>query len=216
MAGQVGLVIVQVGRMRARTKITQRIEHAARLTPDGRILAVVFEMPREWRASLNVEQIATYAVMTLPSERTDVDPWEFFGNLAVRACRVTSADRDVVREICIILFRRAGEKIYTKRKFLDEKKIEAARLNTLHPVFTRDVANNVWHLENSTADEVIVRRLATLLSWPGEGTVIVGASSEENAHVKRMNMDKDLVGVPTKIDYDWANPQFAVDFTFED
>ena len=72
------------------------------------------------------------------------------------------------------------------------------------PVFTRDVANNVWHLNEVNLMERLVARFSSLLTWQDEEFVVVSGNkiSEINDR-KKLTLKEDLVGVPTKVPYFW-------------
>jgi hypothetical protein len=99
------------------------------------------------------------------------------------------------------MYRKSGEKAYLRRLTSNDEFIDKARFNAIHPVFTRDVANNVWHLSRSNAVSRIIQRLSALLTWPDERTRIISNSSTRSLAWRPLNLDKDLIGVPTKVEY---------------
>lgn len=73
-------------------------------------------------------------------------------------------------------------------------------------VFTRDVANNVWHLLNDDFKERVITRFSTLLTWQDEDFLIVEPSKTiEVKERKALVLKEDLVGVPNKVPYFWDN-----------
>lgn len=201
----IGVVVVHTAGLRSVEAICKRISEGVLMTPDGRVLAVTYKMSNNWESSICVEGIATRTVLDPAGSRGDDDDWEFSGNLAVRVCEVKAEARRVTSEMGVILFRRSGDKPYVRRRSLSEDQIEAARLDALHPVFTRDIANNVWHLQKSNHLSALTSRLGALLAWPDE-TIAIVASSTTTVAVAQLALDQDLIGVPTKVDYPWALP----------
>lgn len=188
--------------------LLSRARDAMEATPPGRVLCVVFELPAVWEASANVEAVMTDAVLGRPEERSDHPEWEFFGNLAVRICKTRVGGREVVKEQAALLFRRAGDRAYVRRKSLDAAAVKAARIDAHHPVFTRDVANNVWHVSKESE---VVSRLAMLLAWPDEAVLQLSVDGERRSILKRPDLEQALVGVPEKILYDWSSAPGASD-----
>lgn len=201
----VGIAVVNVIGVRASKSIVRRIRQGMLLTPNGRVLCVIYQLPKSWDATLSVESVAIGTVLDPAGSRGDEDDWEFFGNLVIRVCKVHPQVRKVSSELGVILFRRSGDKPYVRRKAMSEKQVESARFDTIHPVFTRDVANNVWHLEDGAHVSAVVRRLGGLLAWPDEKIALVEGTTSEVA-VTPLSLDADLIGVPMKVDYPWAQP----------
>jgi hypothetical protein len=76
----------------------------------------------------------------------------------------------------------------------------SAEISVGHKAFTRDVANNTWHLTDDRCDDAIVERLSYLLTWPDEVTLSI--SDEVVSHRRRVpDLDLDLIPVPTKKAY---------------
>lgn len=212
----VGLVLMDLGRMKSPTAISKRVNVAKRLTPEGRILAVMFDLPTNFKPSRNIESLVTRSVLAPPLKRSDHEAWEFFGHLVIRVCEVHHSQHSIEKEMGVVLFRRQGPKAYLLRRGLNEREVAKAKIATLHPVFTRDVANNVWHLEKNSAKKDIINRLTSLLAWPGESFALVKSSSVEMRPIERMDLDSGLIGVPTKVNYGWATGQDPLDPIFED
>jgi hypothetical protein len=100
--------------------------------------------------------------------------------------------------------RKSGDKPYKRR---GEISIASTKKNTVpvkDPVFTRDVANNVWHLLENNVNQRIIERFSSLLTWQDEDFIFV--NGEKITVIKNRNkldLSVDLVGVPTKIPYEW-------------
>jgi len=72
------------------------------------------------------------------------------------------------------------------------------------PVFTRDVANNVWHLSEENLIERLIARFSSLLTWQDEDFIVVsGTKISQVTDRKKLDLKSDLVGVPSKIPYIW-------------
>lgn len=203
----VGVVVVHLEGISSANLISTKIAEGVALTPVGRVLAVTYTMSQNWEPSICFEGIATATVLDPAGSRGESDDWEFSGNLAVRVCEVVNDARRVTSEIGVILFRRSGDKPYVRRRTMSEEQIEAARLDSVHPVFTRDVANNVWHIEKDNHLSSLTYRIGALLAWPDENIAVV-ASSTTYLPVSPLELDSALIGVPAKIDYPWAAPIF--------
>lgn len=201
----IGLVVVHSYGARSEQSLRKRIQVGAAITPIGRVLAVTYQMPKHWEPSLSVEGLATSTVLDPAGSRGDEDDWEFSGNLAVRVCEVKKGVRCVTSEIGVILFRRSGDKPYVRRRSMTEEQINSARLDSLHPVFTRDIANNIWHLEKSEHLTTLTNRLGALLAWPDEMIAVVRGRTSLIA-VSQLDLERNIIGVPTKVDYPWALP----------
>ena len=202
----IGLVIAEVDAGTNRTAAKRLAKLAAESVPDGRILAVIYPMPQSWKISLPYESDITSAILGNPKERGGEPEWEFFGNLAVRLCNVIPSVREVEREVGVLLLRRAGEKTYVRRLGAFSETLESSRLPVLDPVFTRDVANNIWHLRVKNSETALRRRLGALLSWSDETILVFNQQGLRRYPNHRLRLESDLVGVPVKVSYVWHRP----------
>lgn len=200
----VGMTFVELSDDVRRSSLSRQVMKAAELTPEGRTLAVIYHLPAAWKVSLPVEEIVISCLLGAPQTRTDSDDWGFFANLSVRICRPSSLERVVIRELGVVLMKRCGEKPYIRRHSATDELLARASLPTLHPVFTRDVANNVWHLPFNRYQARLRGRLGSLLAWPDEDLLLVGESGVRRVQNSIANLDGDLVGVPTKITYSFG------------
>ena len=205
---RVGLVVVTPEASGDERAWRQAIDEGARSTPEGRMLVLLLPSTSVWEPSLPLEAIATEAVLGQPSARGDTDDFAFFGTVAVRFCAPsTDAWRRTERESTLLLFRRSGPKAYARAKSAESEILDAARIWTLHPVFTRDVANNVWHMPADRGEDAILGRLAALLAWPDEDVLQVDEAGSRSWTGVRGDLDADLIGVPQRIAYDWHPSQ---------
>jgi hypothetical protein len=73
-------------------------------------------------------------------------------------------------------------------------------------VFTRDVANNVWHLINDNFKDRVAARFSALLTWQDEDFLVHdGSRIRPLLNRKTLTLKEDLVGVPNKVPYFWDN-----------
>jgi hypothetical protein len=210
-----GLIILITDHTETATKLLEQTKRGAEETPEGRMFAVIYTLPRNWKSNSNIEQTVSALVLKEPHDRREHDEWEFFGNLAVRSCTVSADTRLVESEYAVLMFRRRGDKAYTRRKSASAELLEEAHLPTLHPVFTRDIANNVWHFESADPIKAIIARLSILLTWPDEHTIIFQNNEKLQQSRPNPEFDKDLIGVPTKVDYLFASKNLVINFSPE-
>jgi len=184
----------------SRESVVQQIKHAASLVSEGRYLISVFEAPETWNSSMPIESIVLSETLG-PIESRNFD-WEFFGNGAIRCYK--GKKLKLVKTLQWIILRKSGDKPYKRR---GEISIASTKKNTVpvkDPVFTRDVANNVWHLLENNVNQRIIERFSSLLTWQDEDFIFV--NGEKITVIKNRNkldLSVDLVGVPTKIPYEW-------------
>ena len=93
---------------------------------------------------------------------------EFFATQFIRAYSDDVLDRPAAEIACVIFRDASGPPAYKTRLARSAVELAEARLPTKHPAFTRDFANNVWHISAKNHIEGMVQRLAQLLTWPGE------------------------------------------------
>jgi hypothetical protein len=73
-------------------------------------------------------------------------------------------------------------------------------------VFTRDVANNVWHLLGDNFKERLTSRFSSLLTWQDEEFVVLdGGKTSFIKERTALTLKEDLVGVPKKVPYFWES-----------
>jgi len=159
------------------------------------MLGIIYRLPKKWKKSIPIEGVFKEIVMN----GTDKD-WEYFGDVFIRACNVKSNIREVDSEYCLVLFRRTGPKSYQRRHELESQMVIDSEIQTLHPVFTRDVANNVWHLKVNGIYDRIITRFTSLVSWPDEDALIIQSGFQRRREVRVLSMEDDLIGVPKKIE----------------
>jgi hypothetical protein len=204
----IGMVIAELEDDADGAEAAALVKQAAIDTPPGRHLAVIYPLPGSWEASEPLEAAIVAEVLGPYYNRVSLPEWEFFGNLSVRICKASSRGRAVAREVGVVLFRRVGKKPYERRRDLTACQLEDASLPTLHPVFTRDVANNMWHLPAKGWKGKLRSRLASLLTWPDERAVLLCSDGHtQSLRVEQPDYAEDLIPVPTKTYYAWVSGQ---------
>jgi hypothetical protein len=177
-----------------------QITKAKELVTEGRYLIAVYEAPNDWESHLPIESLVIGETLgSIQSRSTD---WEFFGNGVVRT--YTSKTLKFSKAYQWTIVRRVGDKPYARRPSLSAAVLKGNSIPVSDKVFTRDVANNVWHLLNDQFKERITTRFAALLTWQDEEFIVFeGGKSRSLTDRKALNLKGDLVGVPNKVPYFW-------------
>jgi hypothetical protein len=166
----------------------------------GRYLISVFDAPLDWESRIPIEALVVSG--TLGNIENRNPNWEYFGNGAIRCYKGKSLKLSRTLQWSII--KKLGDKPYKRR---DEFSIAKTKQNTVpvkDPVFTRDVANNVWHLNEENLTERIIARFSSLLTWSDEEFIVIsGTKISKIDERKKLNLKLDLVGVPSKVPYIW-------------
>lgn len=166
---------------------------------EGRYILVTYDVPFTWAKSICWEGILNEVFRT----SSYVDKlWSFFGSGTIRYYQRESST--LLETSNWLLYRKPGDKPYKRAKTIKKEILEFSRLDSLHKVFTRDVANNVWHfwIEDKSSSEF--DRFAGLLMWPDEEGQIITETGTLNLKNQKLKLDKNVVGVPTKIPYKWS------------
>lgn len=182
--------------------VKEQIVLARDLVSEGRYLIFVYEAPTDWESHIPFESIIINNTLGDIYKRS-LD-WEFFGNGAIRA--YTSKSFKLSKTYQWTILRKVGLKPYSRRKELSTKFLKDNVLPVSDKVFTRDVANNVWHLDNKLVKERIIARFAALLVWQDENFIVVERKKITNIESRTsLDLTEDLVGVPKKIEYFFDN-----------
>jgi hypothetical protein len=194
----IGVVIIDVSDIKSKKNIVDLIKSGIKDVPDGRSLVIMWESKNNWILTVPVESIATETVLGQIKDRGS-EYWEFFGNGVARIYRKDL--QSVESNMNWIIFRKDGEKAYKRRHVADATVVNESRLSTLHPVFTRDVSNNVWHLPSSRAKNQIVLRFKSLLSWSDEIGILHSSRGRKTVKHEPLIFEKDLIGKAAKVSY---------------
>lgn len=200
MTKRIGGVVLIV-RNCDEVELRKRIETAMDYVPSGRCLFVVWEIKHTWEKSIPIESLAVNTVLGSPSSRT-IGNWVFYGNGAVRLYKSTELSPSATW--MWVGVRRSGEKAYVRQRSenIDEQVLKLSTIPVSHPVFTRDVANNLWHLPSKNGLPRIIGRLQSLTTWADEVLIVSDGEVISRRKHKTLDCDDDLVPVAEKISYD--------------
>ena len=180
--------------------IINQVEISSSQVTAGRYLISVFDAPSNWESRIPIEALVVSG--TLGNIENRNPNWEYFGNGAIRCYKGKSLKLSKTLQWNII--KKFGDKPYKRR---DEFSILKTKQNTVpvkDPVFTRDVANNVWHLKEEDLTNRLIARFSSLLTWNDEDFVVVsGTKISKVDNRKKLELKSDLVGVPSKVPYSW-------------
>ncbi len=197
---QVGLVMVRIPEGAGRDWVEAASKRAAATVSPGRCVAGLWQVSHDWKPTTPVEAWITRAIVGSPSERSERDDeFSFFGNLVVRCY---GRDRlEPERTMGVVIFRKRGEPAYRRAK----EHASLVKTNTLDTVafsFTRDIANNTWHIRSGHAESEILARLSRLLCWTDERVIEIAHRVSDRSKV-RDRVSADLIGVAVKVPYRW-------------
>ncbi len=186
----------------AEKEIRTQVSDAALLVTEGRYLITFFETPISWESRLPIEAYVVSEILgTIDNRNAD---WEFFGNGAIRAYKYKGRTFFLNKTYQWNILRRVGEKPYVRRHEVNSSFLVNNSIPVADPVFTRDVANNVWHLKQSDLLVRVMSRFASLLSWQDEEFIhFHNGITKTIDHRHKLDLSGDLVGVPTKTEYLW-------------
>lgn len=194
------LNIIEKDSNMSKENIQEIIEKLKIRVSGGRYLISVFNTASDWKSQIPVESVIIESILGGIHERND--DWEFYGNGAVRCYE--SETMNLVKTMQWNIVRRKGDKSYKRRPEFKKTELKLNQLPVSHKVFTRDVANNVWHLPYAIYIPRLIERFSNLLSWHDEEfEVYMNGIKKESFERKKLDLSQDLVGVPTKISYDW-------------
>ena len=180
--------------------VKEQIGKAKDLVTEGRYLIAVYEAPNDWESHLPIESLVIG--QTLGGIQNRSSEWEFFGNGVVRT--YTSKTLKYSKAYQWTIVRRVGDKPYARRPSLSAAVLKRNTIPVADKVFTRDVANNVWHLLNDQFRERIITRFSALLTWEDEEFIVFeGGKATSFKDRKALSLKDDLVGVPNKVPYFW-------------
>ena len=180
--------------------IIQQVKTSSSHVTAGRYLISVFEAPTNWDSRVPLEALVVSS--TLGNIENRNSDWEYFGNGAIRCYKGKSLKLSKTLQWNII--KKIGDKPYKRRNEPTNAKTKQNTVPVKDPVFTRDVANNVWHLNEEKLTERIIARFSSLLTWHDEDFYFISEGKvSQITDRKRLILNEDLVGVPTKVPYFW-------------
>lgn len=195
--GGVVLVVAEGGHLGFEDRVISAMEHVE----SGRCLFVLWEVSSDWGTSIPVESIAVQTILGQPEERTS-NSWVFYGNGAVR---LYEPNNPVSTSTWMwIGCRREGDKAYRRKQNekLSKKILDSSLIPVSHKVFTRDVANNLWHLPAQNGLVRIIRRIQALTTWSDEVLLVCSNSHNEKLTHLSLDCNDDLIPVAEKISYE--------------
>ena len=178
------------------------INKLCQLVSSGGYVFVMTEFGKSFKPGLSIEAIVLRELMNSPDKRDD--SWLFFGNGAIRG--YSEVNKKLSSTWQWLILQKSGEKTLTRRKTASNKMLKDVTLPVSHFAFTRDVANNVWHLPEKTIVQNAINRFGALLTWPGD--VMLHSQNGKSPLVfeaKKMDLSSDLIGVAQKKIYLWEN-----------
>ena len=204
MEDKIGLTLVDVTGIDQREMVEDLVTRATAILPPGRDVIVMWCIGGTWAPQTPIEAWATRAAIGDPTQRTD-STLEFFGNGTVRIYRSKeTAPEASWNWLC---FRRPGEKPYKRRQSVSTDIVRESTIETLLPVFTRDAANNVWHMTLKDSKKTIRERFQTLLTWSDEVTIEIHPGRTLRYNRPDVSFSQGLIGTATKTDYKWESTQ---------
>jgi hypothetical protein len=198
----VGIVFVDLAHVRSKKLVDLVLRKAMPYVPPGRSLVVVWKTVDVWRKEFPFESVVSDFVLRTAKER-EFNEWVFFGNGITRSYKAGAKSPDCSWNW--LIFRRLGDKAYVRRKDSKKHTIRENTLSTLDKVFTRDIANNVWHLPSSRAQKRTLDRLQSLLSWTDETGLIVSRNGVKRRSATKQNYSDDLIGKAIKTPYQYID-----------
>lgn len=181
-------------------EIIRQVEISSSYVTAGRYLISVFDTPTNWESRVPIEALVVSG--TLGSIENRNSEWEYFGNGAIRCYKGKSLKLSKTLQWNII--KKIGDKPYKRRNEFSIAKTKQNMVPVKDPVFTRDVANNVWHLNEENLIDRLIARFSSLLTWQDEDFFVVsGPNISKIDDRKKLELKSDLVGVPSKVPYIW-------------
>lgn len=202
-----GVVFVVISGESA-SQVRTAVKKASTHVPEGRILFVVWSQGDTWSPSVPVESAVVGEILGTPSNR-EASGWDFYGCGTARLY-----PKKILRPSETVMwvgFRRKGPKAYlrNKDKSLDTNILNDSSIPVSSKVFTRDVANNVWHLYAQRGIDRVISRLQSLTSWADETAIVFKGGKKTSRKHQTMNLEQDLVPVAQKVEYELSGFPFA-------
>lgn len=182
-------------------EVAASVLKAADRVPEGRLLFTIWQVTEDWTASTPVESVFLTTMLGSPSERTD-ETWEFYGTGTVRLYR-----QNEPRPSSTVMWaavRRVGSKAYLRIRQgnISDAIMRSSTIPVAHKVFTRDVANNVWHLRAQNGLIRIVERFQFLTTWSDEVALLYRSGRFTKRKHTAVTFEDDLIPVAQKVPYE--------------
>ena len=183
-------------------ELRKKITEMSELVSSGGYVFVLTEFEKTIKPGMSIESIVLRELMNTPENRDD--SWLFFGNGAIRG--YSEVNKNLSSTWQWLILQRSGEKTLSRRKTASQKLLKEVTLPVSHFAFTRDVANNVWHLPDKSILQNAINRFGSLLSWPGDVMLLShNGKLPKKVEIKKMDLANDLIGVAQKKIYLWEN-----------
>jgi len=166
----------------------------------GRALFALWQPPQSWAPTPPVESMFLRATLSSPPTRPSGE-WTFVANGAVRLYGTPP-----VRPVATLMWcavRRTGAVAYERLRngTVSDDVRHRSEIPVAHPVFTRDVANNVWHLPARGGERQVLARLRALTTWSDEEFLILKDGRWRRAPSAPLDLGMDLIGSASRVDY---------------
>jgi len=203
----IGAVFVSVDSDCASGELTARLQRAIKLVPPGRMLVFFWSNPATACDDFSNRALLSNALLSPAADRTPEAQaeWTFFGEGCARAYPSHKSLRPT-RISHWLAYRRQGPTTRELRQFKSDDAITQSKLQVAHPVFTRDAANDVWHLVDTKACTTMVTRLQMLFTWSDERAIVLRKRARSQARGSRGFRD-DPVGTAVHVPYSWISAQ---------
>lgn len=177
-----------------------KIKELSEEISNGGYLFLLTEYSQDFQPTVSYESVTLRTLMGSPLNRnTD---WLFFGNGVIRG--YTPAKKKLSSTWQWVILQKSGERTLAKRHTASQMQLSKSAIPVGHPAFTRDVANNVWHLNESTLIKTSLHRFRALLTWPDQRLIhFQNLQKKTNIPYLKMDLSKDLIGVAEKSVYYW-------------
>jgi hypothetical protein len=162
----------------------------------GRQCLVIWEVKSIKEKHIPFEANVLENFLNSPSSRSREDSWAFFGNGAIRCYGKSNTLR---KTYFWILLLKNGPKAYTRVKSVSKQTLEESRIPVDDYAFTRDVANNVWHLRYEDHWKSILYRFKNLTSWADEKILVILPGGITRRHIGKLYLGKDDIPKVEKV-----------------
>ena len=198
-APAIGAVFVVIDEEKA-TEVRATVKAASLDVPDGRLLFVIWKQSDSWAPSVPVESISVSAILGNPTDREE-SKWDFYGCGTARL--YAKHGQRPSSTAMWVGFRRKGEKAYLRNKGekLPKNTVLASTIPVSDKVFTRDVANNVWHMSDQGGLDRVISRLQSLTTWSDEIALVYKDGEKYRQKHTTMVLTDALVPVANKVEY---------------
>lgn len=200
MTREVGLVVYEIAQDESAESVTEMSTAALSAVPPGRCIVFTYRTHPEWTTRIPYDAVLVDLLMGAPGRRVSAG-FEFFANGVTRTYAGVTGKLRYVDSLNWVIFRRLGPKPYERRHTVSKDTLNTWELPSLHKVFTRDVANNVWHLRHRFSSQRTIRRLSALLAWPDEVVLQYSNSGFRRTAIRTLDLNDDLVGVAHRVHY---------------